>query len=129
MRSKGAKDKIGNGSKLDLSLIRQANIIGCVVGIDGIDEESLEILPKVVVQLRRLTPVVTKCILLTVLEVDRGVVESEVHKLGEDSVIDIGTVDYNLGKESDDAGTFDGNVHEVIPAVETGLVVDQVHQG
>ena len=105
------------------------NILGGVVGIDGLDEASLEILPKVVVLLRRLTPIVQRCVLLTVLEVDRCVVESKVHELGELSVADFGTVNENLGKESDDAGTFDGSVHEMIPAVETGLVVDQVHQG
>ena len=63
------------------------------------------------------------------LEVERGVVEIEVHKLGEPSVADFGTVNQNLRKESDDASTFDGNIHEMIPAVETGLVVDQVHHG
>ena len=63
------------------------------------------------------------------LEVERGVVESEVHELGEPSVADFGTVNENLRKESDDAGNFYGNVHEMIPAVEAGLVIDQVHQG
>ena len=47
------------------------------------------------------------------LEVERGVVESEVHKLGEPSVADFGTVNENLRKESDDAGTFDRNVNEM----------------
>ena len=63
------------------------------------------------------------------IEVERGVVEREVHELGEPSVADFCTVDENLRKESDDAGTFDGNVREIILAVETGLVVDQVLQG
>ena len=36
-------------TKLDLPLIRQANILGGVVGIERLDEASLEILPKVVV--------------------------------------------------------------------------------
>ena len=100
-----------------------------MVGIDKLDEASLEIFPKVVVSLRRLTPVVPECVLLTVLEIEHGVVESKVHKFGEPSVADFGTVNENLRKESDDAGNLYGNVHEMIPAVETGLVVDQVHQG
>ena len=124
MRAKGAYDNIGNGLKLYFPLICQSNILGGVVGIDGLDEARLEILPKVVVQLLRLTPVVPKCVLLTVLEVDRGVVESEVHELGEASVADFGTVNEKLGKESNDAGTSNGNVHEVILAIETGLVID-----
>ena len=64
---------------------------------------------------------------MTVLEVDRGVVESKVHKLGEPGVTYFRTVDKNLGKESDDAGTFDGDVHEMIPSVEAGLVANHVH--
>ena len=41
------------------------------------------------------------------LEVERGVVESEVHKIGEPSVADFGTVNENLSKESYDVGNFD----------------------
>ena len=37
MGSKGAEDKIGNGAKLDLVLVNEANVLVCIFGIDDSD--------------------------------------------------------------------------------------------